>query len=115
MEASMKRAVKWAVGLLTALCWASFALLVVLMTLSWLYWDLLAQLLGEWFFVRVGGVLVGLAMATSGLLAWREFRAHPFEESEYGEWTAKALLYATVFAITFTLSFQFLPALFFSL
>jgi hypothetical protein len=29
-----------------------------------------------------------------------EFRAHPFEESEYGEWTAKALLYAKVFAIT---------------
>jgi hypothetical protein len=116
MEASMKRAaLKWAVGLLTVLCWVSFVLLVVLMVLSWLYWDLLAQLLGEWFFVRVGGVLVGLAMATSGLLAWGEFRAHPFEESEYGEWTAKALMYATVFAITFTLSFQFLPALFFSL
>jgi hypothetical protein len=70
MEASMKRAaLKWAVGLLTVLCWVSFVLLVVLMVLSWLYWDLLAQLLGEWFFVRVGGVLVGLAMATSGLLA----------------------------------------------
>jgi hypothetical protein len=112
---SMKRAVKWAVGLLTVLCWASFALLVGLMVLSSLYWDLLAGVLGEWFFVRVGGVLVGLAMATSGLLAWGEFRANPLKESEYGEWTGKALLYATVFAITFTLSFQFLPSLFFSL
>lgn len=114
MEANMKRAVKWAIGLLTVLCWASFALLVVLVVLSSLYWDLLAQLLGEWFFVRVGGVLVGLAMATSGLLAWREFRANPAEESERGEWTAKALLYATVFAITFFMSFHFLPSLFFS-
>jgi len=111
----MKRAVRWAVGLLAVLCWTSFALLVVLVILSWLYWDLLAQQLGEWFFVRVGGVLVGLAMATSGLLAWGEFRANPVEESEYGEWTARALLYATVFAITFVMSFQFLPALFFSL
>jgi hypothetical protein len=55
-----------------------------------------------------------MVTATSGLLAWREFRANPVEESEYGEWTAKALLYATVFAITFIMSFQFLPALFFS-
>jgi hypothetical protein len=114
MEAIMKQAVRWAVGLLRVLCWASFALLVGLIVLSWLYWDLLAGVLGEWFFVRVGGVLVGLAMAASGLLAWGEFRANPAQESEYGEWTAKALLYATVFAITFTLSFQFLPALFFS-
>jgi hypothetical protein len=107
----MKRAaVKWTVGLLTVLCWASFALLVGLMVLSSLYWDLLAGVLGEWFFV-----LVGLAMAASGLLAWGEFRANPAQESEYGEWTGKALLYATVFAITFTLSFQFLPSLFFSL
>ena len=105
---------KWAVGLLAVLCCASFALLVALVVLSSLYWDLLAQLLGEWFFVRVGGVLVGLAMATSGLVTWGEFRAHPVEEGEYGEWTAKALLYATVFAITFTMSFGFLPALFFS-
>lgn len=111
----MKRVVRWAVDLLTVLCLASFALLVGLIVLSWLYWDLLTQLLGEWFFVRVGGVLVGLAMATSGLLAWREFRANPEEESEYGEWTAKALLYATIFAITLFLSFQFLPALFISL
>jgi hypothetical protein len=111
----MKRAaVKWAVGLLTVLCWASFAPLVVLVVLSSIYWDFLAQLLGEWFFVRVGSVLVGLVMATSGLLAWGEFRAHRIEESEYGEWTAKALLYATVFAITLPMSFQFLPAPFFS-
>jgi hypothetical protein len=49
-----KRAVKWTVGLLTMLCWASFVLFVVLIVVSGLYWDLLAQLLGEWFFVRVG-------------------------------------------------------------
>ncbi len=112
----MKRAAvkKWAGGLLQVLCWTSFALLVMLVVLSWLYWDLLAQVLGEWFFARVGGVLVGLAMATSGLVTWGEFRAHTVEEGEYGEWTAKALLYATVFAITLPISFQFLPALFFS-
>jgi hypothetical protein len=108
------RFVERAVRLLTVVCWASFSLFVALMILSAVSWDLLAQLLGEWFFVRVGGVLVGLAMATSGLLAWGEFRANPMEESEYGEWTAKALLYSTVFAITFTMSFQFLPSLFFS-
>lgn len=110
MDASMK----WAVGLPTVLCWASFSLSVLLVVLSWLNWGLLAQLLGEWFFVRVGGVLVGLTMATSGLVAWSEFRANPAEESEYGEWTEKQLLYATVFAITLLMSFQFLPALFFS-
>ena len=112
----MKRAAvkKWAGGLFQVLCWTSFALLVMLVVLSWLYWDLLVQLLGGWFFARVGGVLVGLAMATSGLVAWGEFRAHPVEEGEYGEWTAEALLYAMVFAITFTMSFGFLPALFFS-
>src|SRR3712207_6402683 len=115
MEANMKQAaVKWAGGLVLVLCWTSFALFVMLVILSWLYWDLLAQLLGEWFFARVGGVLVGLAMATSGFITWGEFRAHPVEEGEYGEWTAKAMLYATVFAITLTMSFQFLPALFFS-
>jgi hypothetical protein len=106
--------VERAFRLLAVLCWVSFALLVALIVVSSLSWDLLARLLGEWFFVRVGGVLVGLATATSGLLAWREFRANPAEESEFGEWTGKALLYATVFAVTFIMSFQFLPALFFS-
>jgi hypothetical protein len=112
---TMEASIRWTIGLLTVLCWASFVLLVVLVVLSSLYWDLLAQLLGESFFVRVGGVLVGLVTATSGLLAWGEFRANSAEESERGEWTAKALLYATVFAIAFFMSFQFLPALFFSL
>jgi hypothetical protein len=50
----MKQTVKWASGLVQVLCWTSFALLVMLVVLSWLYWDLLAQLLGEWFFARVG-------------------------------------------------------------
>lgn len=103
-----------AVSVLTWVFWASAALLVALLVLSWLGRDFLAGLLGESYFVRLGGVLVGLVMVSSACLTWYEFRANPVEESERGEWTAKALLYATVFAITFFLSFQFLPAMFFS-
>ena len=58
-------------------------------------------------------VLVGTVTICSGLIAWYEFRANNAEETEYGEWTGKAALYATIFGITLFLSFLFIPVAFF--
>jgi hypothetical protein len=102
------------VRILTAIFWVAAPLFVAMMVLSWLDYGLLVGLLGDGGMRFVSGVLVGVVLICSGLIAWYEFRANPLEEvSEYGEWTGRMTFYAIVFGITLFLSFFFLPAVFF--
>jgi hypothetical protein len=112
------------VGVLTVVFWASAALMVVLVVLSWVA----PGLRDEQAFLSLSDVSVGLAMVCSGLLLWRELRANRQElravrrerrdirvEEAGEEWTPKAWLYATAFGLSFFVSwYLLLPALFFS-
>lgn len=88
-----------------------FALLV---TLSWISYDSMVNLLGPAYFIRLSGILIVSVLLSSGILMWSEWRENPAEETERGEWTGSQLIYSIVFAITLFVSAYFLPALFFS-
>jgi hypothetical protein len=97
--------------------------MTVLLVLFWvapgLHEERSLNLLGDMFLL-----FVGLAMVSSAFLFWQELRANRQEiraarrESrdisvdDGQEWTPKAWLYATVFALSFFLAWYGLPALF---
>jgi ABC-type Fe3+ transport system permease subunit len=110
------------VGVVTVVFWASVALMMVLVVLSWVA----PGLRDEQSFLSLSGVSVGLVMVCSALLFWQENRANrqqlravrresrDIRVEEEGEWTPKAWLYATAFGLSFFVSWYLLPALFFS-
>jgi hypothetical protein len=102
------------VRILTAIFWVAAPVFMAMLVLSWLDYGLLEGLLGDGGMRFAFGVLVGVVLICSGLIAWYEFRANPAEDAEYGEWTGRMAFYATVFGITLFLSFFFIPAVFFS-
>ena len=107
------------VGAVAVAFWASVALVAVLVALAWIAPDLRDAKL----FLDVSGAAFTMAMVTSAFLFWRELRANRQElraarrESrdipveEVGEWTPKAWLYGTAFALSFFLSWYLLPSL----
>jgi len=58
-------------------------------------------------------VLLGTVAVCSGLIGWHEFRENPAEETTYGQGTAKAAFYATIFWIALFLCFYFVPMAYF--
>ena len=103
------------VGVVTVVFWASVALMMVLVVLSWVA----PGLRDEQSFLSLSGVSVGLAMVCSGFLFWQQLRAirresRDISAEEGEEWTPKAWLYATAFGLSFFISWYLLPALFFS-
>jgi hypothetical protein len=60
------------------------------------------------------GISLLVVVVSSGAIAWAEFRSNPTEDAEGGEWTNKMLFYGLVFAITFFVTFLYLPALYFA-
>ena len=103
------------VRILGAIFWVAAPVFVAMVVVSWLDYGLLEGLLGDGGMRFVSGVLVGVVLICSGLIAWYEFRANPLEEaSEYGEWTGRMTFYAIVFGITLFLAFFFIPSVFFA-
>jgi nitric oxide reductase large subunit len=98
---------------LTVFLWVAATLFVALLFTVGLSYDFVVGLLGGERLETVDAGLLGTVAVCSGLIAWLEFRANPAEESEYGEWTGKAALYATIFGIALFLSFYFVPVAFF--
>ncbi|MDP9411782.1 MAG: hypothetical protein M3R38_17325 [Actinomycetota bacterium] len=110
------------VGMMTALFWASAALMAAWVLLSWVAYGVR----DERSFLLFGAALLGMTMVSSAFLFWhehrvgrqelpavrRENRAIPVDEG--GEWTPRAWLYATAFGLSFFVSWYLLPALFFS-
>jgi hypothetical protein len=101
------------VRILTWFLWVAATLFVGVLFAGGLSFDYLVSLLGRERLETLEAVLVGTVTICSGLIAWYEFRANNAEETEYGEWTGKAALYATIFGITLFLSFLFVPVAFF--
>ncbi len=110
------------VGVVTALFWASAALMAAWVGLSWVA----PGVRNEESILYLGAALLVLTMVSSAFLLWQELRASRQElrvirrESrdirveESGEWSPKAWLYATALGLSFFVSWYLLPALFFS-
>ena len=88
-------------------------MLVALLFTAALSYDFVVGLLGSENLETVNAVLLGTVVVCSGLIGWREFRANPAEETTYGQGTAKAAFYATMFWIALFLSFYFIPVAYF--
>ena len=93
--------------------WGAATLLVVVLFTAALNYDFVLGLLGSERLETLDAVLVGTMMFCSGLIGWHEYRANPAEETTYGQGTAKASFYATMFWIALFLSFYFLPVAYF--
>ena len=104
---------EWIVRILTVFLWVAATLFVVLLFAAGQNFEFLMGLLGRERLETFEAVLVGTVAVCSGLIAWYEFRANNAEETEYGEWTGKAVLYSTIFGITLFLAFFFVPVAFF--
>jgi len=101
------------VRILTVVLWVAATLFVAALFAAGLSVDLGMGGVGREGRNTIKTVLVGTVTVCSGLIAWYEFRTNNAEETEYGEWTGKAALYATIFGITLFLSFLFVPVAFF--
>ena len=55
----------------------------------------------------VNAILMVVVVASSGALAWYEFRLNPMADTERGEWTNRQLVYALVFTISFFVAFLY--------
>jgi len=101
------------VRVLAVLFWVAATLLAAVLFTAALSYDFVVGLLGSERLETINAVLVGTIMFCSGLIAWREFRANPAEETTYGQGTGKASFYATMFWIALFLSFYFIPVAYF--
>ena len=68
------------VRILTAIFRVAAPVFLAMLVLSWLDYGLLEGLLGDRGLRFVSGVLVGVVLICSGLIAWYEFRKNPLEE-----------------------------------
>jgi FtsH-binding integral membrane protein len=93
---------------LTVVFWVAAAVCVVVVAV-YAY----TQSMGTWLSWMTGISLLAVT-ASSGALAWIEFRGNPKEDAERGEWTNKMLFYGLVFAGTFFVAFLYWASLFFA-
>jgi hypothetical protein len=100
--------VRSALRVLTVVFWVAAAIFVLMIAAS-----RFTESDAAWLSLTTGISLV-LVVLCSGAIAWAEFRSNPAADSEQGEWTNKMLFYGLVFAITFFVSFFYLPGLYFA-
>jgi hypothetical protein len=97
-----------ALPVLTVVFWVAASMCVAAIAMS-----SLTESIGAWLSWIIGISLL-VVVVSSGAIAWAEFRSNPTEDAEGGEWTDKMLFYGLVFAITFFVTFLYLPALYFA-
>jgi hypothetical protein len=97
-----------ALSVVTVVFWVGASICVVAIAMS-----SFTESIGAWLFLVIGISLL-VVVASSGAIAWTEFRSNPEEDAERGEWTNKMLFYGLVFAITFFVTLLYLPALYFA-
>ena len=100
--------IRSALPVLTVVFWVAAAIGVVAIAVY-----SFTQSIGAWLSWIIGISLL-VVVVSSGAIAWAEFRSNPQEDAEGGEWTNKMLFYGLVFAITFFVTFLYLPALYFA-
>jgi hypothetical protein len=101
------------VRVLAVFFWVAAALFVAVLFTAALSYEFVVGLLGSERLETVNAVLVVTVALCSSLIGWREFRANPAEETTYGQGTAKAAFYASMFWIALFLSFYFVPVAYF--
>jgi hypothetical protein len=97
-----------ALPVLTVVFWVAASMCVAAIAMS-----SFTESIGAWLSWIIGISLL-VVVVSSGAIAWAEFRSNPTEDAEGGEWTNKMLFYGLVFAITFFVTFLYLPALYFA-
>ena len=100
--------IRTALPVLTVVFWVAASICVVIMAVYAFTQSIGAGL--SWII----GISLLVVVVSSGAIAWAEFRSNPTEDAEGGEWTNKMLFYGLVFAITFFVTFLYLPALYFA-
>jgi hypothetical protein len=83
----------------------------VVRVLNVFFWVAAALLVAALLFLEapvLNAVLMVAVVASSGALAWYEFRLNPMADTERGEWTGRQLFYGLVFTITFFVAFLYL-------
>ena len=104
------------IGVLTVIFWVAATVFVAMVAISGFDFGLLEKPLGNRGLRIVYGASISVMLVSSGSVAWYEFQANPLEDaSEFGDWTWKMTLYATIFGITLFLSFFYLPSMLFAL
>ena len=101
------------VRVLAVFFWVAATLFVALLFTAGLSYDFVVGLLGSERLETVNAVLLRTVAVRSGLIGWHEFRENPAEETTYGQGTAKAAFYATIFWIALFLCFYFVPVAYF--
>jgi hypothetical protein len=83
----------------------------VVRVLNVFFWVAAALLVAALVFLEapvLNAVLMVAVVASSGALAWYEFRLNPMADTERGEWTGRQLFYGLVFTITFFVAFLYI-------
>ena len=83
----------------------------VVRVLNVFFWVAATLLVAALLFLEapvLNAVLMVAVVASSGALAWYEFRLNPMADTERGEWTGRQLFYGLVFTITFFVAFLYL-------
>ena len=83
----------------------------VVRVLNVFFWVAAALLVAALLFLEapvLNAVLMVAVVASSGALAWYEFRLNPMADTERGEWTGRQLFYGLVFTITFFVAFLYI-------
>ena len=100
--------IRTALPVLTVVFWVAASICVAAIAMS-----SFTESIGAWL-TWIIGISLLVVVVSSGAIAWAEFRSNPEEVAERGEWTNKMLFYGLVFAITFFVTFLYLPALYFA-
>ena len=100
--------IRTALPVLTVVFWVAASICVATIAMS-----SFTESMGAWLSWIIGISLL-VVVVTSAAIAWAEFRSNPTEDAEGGEWTNRMLFYGLVFAITFFVTFLYLPALYFA-
>ena len=100
--------IRTALPVLTVVFWVAASMCVAAIAMS-----SFTESIGAWL-TWIIGISLLVVVVCSGAIAWAEFKSNPEEDAERGEWTNKMLFYGLVFAITFFVTFLYLPALYFA-
>ena len=100
--------IRTALPVLTVVFWVAASMCVAAIAMS-----SFTESIGAWL-TWIIGISLLVVVVSSGAIAWAEFKSNPEEDAERGEWTNKMLFYGLVFAITFFVTFLYLPALYFA-
>jgi hypothetical protein len=107
-QGAFVRILRGALLVLKVVFWVAASICVAAIAMS-----KFTESIGAWLFWVIGISLLVVAVS-SGAIAWIDFRSTTREDPESSYWTGTFFFYGLVFALTFFVSFLYLPALYFA-